>query len=121
MSCGIVADQAKRLPSYFGIAKLAFDYFPDKIRPKTKTDTKYMYEFTHRFDGDPLDSSIYVAMDVGWYGAAASHNGKRLIADRQKLKASSKQAVPITGWISEETTGNGYNEFLMTMSGPGRC
>ncbi len=113
MSCGIVADQAKRLPSYFGIAKLAFDYFPDKLRPKTKTDTKYMYEFTHRFDGDPLDSSIYVAMDVRGGTVQRLHiTESAWIADRQKLKASSKQAVPLTGWISEETTGNGYNEFF---------
>jgi hypothetical protein len=32
-------------------------------------------------------------------------------AASQELEAGSKQAVPITGRISEETTGNGFNEF----------
>ena len=55
MTCGIIAHEAKRLPEYFNIAKLAFNYLPDEIKPQTKTDTKYMYEFTHRFDGHPLN------------------------------------------------------------------
>lgn len=34
------------------------------------------------------------------------------IKDRSELNAGSKQAVPIDGWISEETTANGFNEFF---------
>ena len=113
MTCGIIAHEAKRLPEYFNIAKLAFSYFPDKLRPRTKTDTKHMYEFTHRFDGDPLDSSIYVATDIRGGTVQRLHiTESAWIKDRQRLKAGSKQAVPLTGRISEETTGNGYNEFF---------
>lgn len=112
MTCGIIAHEAKRLPEYFNIAKLAFAYFPDQLRPRTKTDTKYMYEFTHRYDGDPLDSSIYVATDVRGGTVQRLHvTESAWIKDRQALKAGSKQAVPLTGRISEETTGNGFGEF----------
>jgi hypothetical protein len=112
MTCGIIAHEAKKLPEYFNIAKLAFQYLPIELKPKTKTDTKYMYEFTHRFDGVPLDSSIYVATDVRGGTVQRLHiTESAYIKDRNKLKAGSKQAVPVTGWISEETTGNGFNEF----------
>ena len=112
MVCGIIAHEAKRLPEYFNIAKLAFNYLPDEIKPQTKTDTKYMYEFTHRFDGHPLNSSVYVATDIRGGTVQRLHiTESAFIKDRQKLKAGSKQAVPLTGWISEETTANGFNEF----------
>lgn len=112
MSCGIIAHEAKKLPEYFNIIKLAFQYLPEWMKPKTKTDTKMMYEFTHRFDGLPLNSSIYVATDVRGGTAQRLHiTESAYIKDRQKLKSGSKQAVPLTGFISEETTGNGFNEF----------
>lgn len=112
MTCGIIAHEAKKLPEYFNIAKLAFQYLPIELKPKTKTDTKYMYEFTHRFDGVPLDSSIYIATDVRGGTVQKLHiTESAYIKDRAKLKSGSKQAVPLTGWISEETTGNGFNDF----------
>lgn len=112
MSCGIIAHEAKKLPEYFNIVKLAYQYLPDIIKPKTKTDTKNMYEFTTRYDGYPLNSSIYVATDVRGGTVQRLHiTESAYIKDRNKLKAASKQAVPLTGCISEETTGNGFNEF----------
>jgi hypothetical protein len=33
------------------------------------------------------------------------------VKDRVELTAGSKQAVPVNGWITEETTGNGYEDF----------
>ena len=112
MTCGIIAHEAKKLPEYFNIIKLAFQYLPESIKPKTKTDTKMMYEFTHRFDGAPLNSSIYVSTDVRGGTVQKLHiTESAYIKDRQKLKSGSKQAVPLTGSISEETTGNGFNEF----------
>lgn len=112
MSCGIIAHEAKKLPDYFGIVKRAFINLPPELKPITKTDTKYMYEFTHRFDGYPLDSSIYVATDIRGGTVQRLHiTESAYIKDRAKLASGSKQAVPKTGWISEETTGNGFNEF----------
>lgn len=113
MTCGIIVHEAKKLSEYFNIVKLAVRYLPDQLKPKTKTDTKGMYEFTHRFDGAPLDSSIYVATDIRGGTVQKLHvTESAYIKDRAKLKASSKQAVPLTGTISEETTGNGFNEFF---------
>lgn len=112
MSCGIIAHEAKRLPEYFTIAKRAYENLPDWMKPKTKTDTKNMYEFVERFDGYPLDSKIYVATDIRGGTVQRLHiTESAYIKDRRKLKASSKQAVPMTGWISEETTANGFDEF----------
>lgn len=112
MSCAIIAHEAKKLPEYFNIVKLAFDYLPPQLKPKAKTDTKRMYEFTHRFDGEPLNSSIYVDTDIRGGTVLSLHiTESAYIKDRQKLKAGSKQAVPLNGRISEETTANGFNEF----------
>lgn len=112
MTCGIIAHEAKKLPDYFTIVKRAFDNLPEWIKPKCKTDTKYMYEFVERFDGKPMDSSIYVSTDIRGGTVQKLHiTESAFIKDRQKLNSGSKQAVPLTGWISEETTGNGFNEF----------
>lgn len=112
MTCGIIAHEAKKLPDYFTIVKRAFENLPEFLKPKCKTDTKYMYEFTERFDGKPMDSSIYVSVDIRGGTVQKLHiTESAYIKDRQALNAGSKQAVPITGWISEETTGNGFNEF----------
>lgn len=108
----IVAHEAKKLPEYFQIVQRAFESLPAVLKPKTKTDTKYRYDFTSRFDGEPLDSSIFVTVDVR---GGTVHNlhvtESAWIKDRQGLNAATKQAVPLTGRISEETTGNGFNHF----------
>lgn len=112
MTCAIVAHEAKKLPEYFTIIKRAFENLPNEIKPTTKTDTKYMYEFLNRYDGARLDSSIYVAVDIRGGTVRRLHvTESAYIKDRQRLKAATKQAVPLTGYISEETTGNGFNEY----------
>lgn len=112
MTCGIIAHEAKKLPDYFNIVKRAFTNLPEELKPQTQTDTKYMYEFTHRFDGEPLDSSIYVSTDIRGGTVQDLHiTESAYIKDRSKLASGSKQAVPKNGRISEETTGNGFNEF----------
>lgn len=112
MTCGIVAHESKKLPDYFSIVKRAFDNLPEYLKPECKTDTKYMYEFVRRFDGQPMDSSIYVSTDIRGGTVQKLHvTESAYIKDRQALNSGSKQAVPLTGWISEETTGNGFNDF----------
>ena len=112
MSCGIIAHEAKRLPEYFNIVKRAYENLPEILRPKTKTDTKYMYEFVSDYRGRSLDSAIYVATSIRGGTVQRLHiTESAYIKDRQALKAGSKQAVPLTGSITEETTANGYNEF----------
>lgn len=112
MSCGIIAHEAKKLPEYFSIVKRAFENLPPEIKPTTKTDTKYMYEFVRRFDGAPLDSSIYVATDIRGGTVRKLHITEiAYIKDLQRIKTGSKQAVPLDGTISEETTANGFGEW----------
>ena len=112
MTCGIIAHEQKKLPEYFSIVKRAYTNLPPQLVPRTKTDTKYMYEFTHRFDGDILDSSIYVATNLRGGTVQKLHITEiAYIKNYQELKTGSKQAVPLTGTITEETTGNGFNEF----------
>lgn len=109
----IVAHEAKKLPEYFQIVERAYENLPSVLLPKTKTDTKYRYDFTTRFDGEPLDSSIFVTVDIR---GGTVHNlhvtESAWIKDRQSLNAATKQAVPLTGRISEETTANGFNGFF---------
>ena len=112
MTCGIVAHESKKLPDYFTIVKRAFENLPEYLKPQCKTDTKYMYEFIRRFDGKRMDSSIYVSTDIRGGTVQKLHiTESAYIKDRQALNSGSKQAVPLTGWISEETTGNGFNDF----------
>lgn len=112
MSCALIAHEAKKLPEYFDIVKRAYENMPDMLKPKTRTDTKHRYDFTHRFDGAILDSSIYVATKLRGGTVLNLHvTESAFIKDRLELASGSKQAVPLDGRISEETTGNGFNEF----------
>lgn len=112
ISSAIIAHEAKKLIGYFGIVKLAFENLPEALKPRTKTDTKYRYDFLKRFDGHPLNSSIYVDTDIRGGTVQNLHVTEiAYIKDLAKLAAGSKQAVPASGRISEETTANGYNQF----------
>lgn len=112
MSSAIIADKRENADSIFDIVKRAFVNLPDAIKPATKTDTKRMYQFTHDYTGNILDSSIYVALHIRSGTVLNLHITESAFnKDRKELVAGSKQAVPKGGRISEETTGNGFNEF----------
>lgn len=114
-SGAIIADERQNAVNIFDIVKRAYVNLPDAIKPKTKTDTKHMYQFIQRYDGAPLDSMIYVALRIRSGTVQNLHvTESAYIKDRTELNAGSKQAVPITGRISEETTGNGYEDFYDT-------
>lgn len=109
---GILAHEAQKLPAIFSTVKRAFDNLPEILKPTLKADTKYSYEFINRYDGEKLDSAIYVATGLRSGTVQNLHiTESAFIKDRDELNAASKQAVPITGRISEETTANGFNEF----------
>lgn len=113
MSCAILAHEQKYNEKIFSIVKRAFDNIPAELKPITKTNTKYAYDFVARFDGDPLDSSIYVATGVRSGTVQKLHITETAwIKDFAEIKAGAKQAVPKTGTITEETTANGFNEFF---------
>lgn len=112
MSCAILAHEQKYNEKIFSIVKRAFENLPDEIKPVTSTDTKYAYNFVSRFDGDPLDSSIYVATDVRSGTVQKLHITEAAWQkDPSRIDAGAKQAVPLTGSITEETTANGFNDF----------
>jgi hypothetical protein len=112
MSCAIIGHERQATEDIFNIIKRAFTNLPDELRPKTKTDTLREYEFTHRFDGAILDSRIYSALKVRSGTVQNLHITESAFnKDRQELVAGSKQAVPLHGRISEETTGNGMEGF----------
>lgn len=111
-SCAILGHEREAVDKIFDIVKRAYTNLPEFLKPQTKTDTKRQYDFTYRFDGLKLDSSIYVALKLRSGTVQNLHiTESAYIKNRQELNAGSKQAVPITGRISEETTGNGFNEF----------
>lgn len=112
MTCAILPDTRQNCEGIFEIVKRAYNNLPDAIKPITKTDTKRTLQFTHRFDGEILDSSIYVALRVRSGTVKRLHITESAFnKNRQELLAGSKQAVPKDGYISEETTGNGFNEY----------
>jgi hypothetical protein len=113
MSCAIIAHEQKFNEKIFSIVRRAHDNLPDQIKPQTKTNTKYSYEFTHLYTGHRLDSGIYVSADVRSGTVLKLHITEAAwIKDRAKIDAGAKQAVPKTGSITEETTANGFNEFF---------
>lgn len=112
MRCAILGHEREALDKIFEIVKRAYKNMPEQLKPRTRTDNVNEYAFTHRFDGAPLDSSIYVALKLRSGTVQNLHvTESAYIKDRGELNAGSKQAVPATGRISEETTGNGFNEF----------
>lgn len=112
MSCAILGHEREAVDMIFDIVKRAYNNLPDEIKPVVKTDTVRMLRFIQRFDGAPLDNSIYVALKLRSGTVQRLHvTESAYVKDRQELVAGSLQAVPVTGSISEETTGNGFNEF----------
>lgn len=115
MTCAIIAHKQDALNEIFQIVKRAFEGLPDRLKPIVKTDTANMYRFVSRFDGLPLDSSIYVSLKIRSGTVQKLHiSESAYIKDREELKSGSKEAVPKTGFITEETTGNGYEDFYDT-------
>lgn len=112
MNCAILAHEREAVTKIFEIVKRAFQNMPQFLKPVTKYDNKQGYLFTRMFDGTPLDSQIYVALKLRSGTVQKLHiSESAYIKDRQELTAGSKQAVPLTGSISEETTGNGFEAF----------
>ena len=111
-SSAIIAHDRETLGKIFAIIKRAYENLPDKLKPETQYDTRNEYKFKRRFDGEPLDNEIYVALKLRGTTVQRLHVSESAhIKDRDELKMGAKQAVPIGGRITEETTGNGMNEF----------
>ena len=113
-SAAIIAHEREALNKIFLIIKRAYENMPDEIKPKTRQDTLHAYRFEHTHDGQKLDSEIYVALKLRGGTVQALHITERAYIEGEKsreLEAGSKNAVPFTGRITEETTANGPNEF----------
>lgn len=111
-SCAILGHEREAVDMIFDIVKRAYTNLPEEIKPQTKTDTIRMLRFVSMYTGAPLDNMIYVALKLRSGTVQKLHiTESAYIKDRQELVAGSLQAVPLTGSISEETTGNGFNDF----------
>ncbi len=111
---GIIAHEREALDRLFLVIKRAYDNLPDSLKPETKQNTLRRYHFLATFDGQPLDSEIYVALKVRSGTLQALHISERAYIEgeaSQELEAGSKQAIGIYGRITEETTAKGFNEF----------
>lgn len=112
MTCAIIAHEQKALTKIFEIVKRAYENLPLALKPITKADNVNEFVFTHRYDGVKLDSSVYVALKIRSGTVQKLHiTESAYIKDRQELNSGSKQAVPKTGFITEETTANGFDQF----------
>lgn len=111
-SAGIIAHDRETLGKIFQIIKRAYKNMPDRLKPVTQYDTRNEYKFIRRFDGLPLDNELFVALKLRGTTVGRLHVSEAAyIKERDELKMGAKQAVPIGGKITEETTGNGMNEF----------
>lgn len=111
-SGAIIAHDRETLGKIFAIIKRAFDNMPKELQPETQYDTRNEYKFKKRFDGLNLDNELYVALKVRGTTVQRLHISEAAyIADREELKTGAKQAVPKTGRITEESTGNGMEGF----------
>jgi len=113
-SAAIIAHDRETLDKIFEIVDRAFENLPPEIKPETERNTIRMLQFKRAFDGQRLDSEIYVAMKLRGGTVQAMHVSERAYIEGEKsreLEAGSKQAVPVTGRITEETTANGFNEY----------
>jgi len=111
-SCAIIAHEKDAVTRIFEIVKLAYDEMPEALKPQAKYDNKNELQFVQDFTGRSLKSKIYVALKLRSGTVTALHISEAAyIKDRAELNAGSKQAVGMTGRITEETTGNGFNEF----------
>lgn len=111
-SCAILAHERQAVIGIFEIVKLAFDRLDDALKPETKYDNKNELQFIRSFTGESLNSKIYVALKLRSGTVTVLHISERAyIKNTGELNAGSKQAVGKSGRITEETTGNGFNEF----------
>lgn len=113
-SAAIIAHERGTLDKIFEIVDRAFENLPASIKPVTDRNTLRLLKFKRTFDGQKLDSQIYVALKLRGGTVQALHITERAFIEGDKsteLEAGSKQAVPVTGRITEETTANGFNEF----------
>lgn len=113
-SAAIIAHERQTLDKIFEVVSRAYENMPESIKPVTSSDTVRKLHFDRTFDGEKLDSEIYVALKLRGGTVQSLHVTERAYIEGDKsreLEAGSKQAVPMTGRITEETTGNGYNEY----------
>jgi hypothetical protein len=110
-SCPIIAHQKEAVVAIFEIVKRAFDNLEPGLKPQTKYDNKNELQFISNIFGK-LDTKIYVSLKLRSGTATKLHvSESAYIDDRTVLNAGSKQAIGKSGKITEETTGNGFNEF----------
>lgn len=111
-SSAILAHDRETLGKIFQIIKRAYENLPEQLKPRTRYDTRNEYKFEQRYDGVLLDNEIYVALKLRGTTVQRLHVSEAAhVKDRDELKMGAKQAIPIGGRITEETTGNGLNEF----------
>lgn len=111
-TCAIIAHKQKALNGIFEIVRRAYKNLPEELMPETREDTANGIKFDYAYNGMPLDSQIYVALELRSGTVQRLHiTESAYIKNRQELEAGSKQAVPKTGIISEETTANGLDAF----------
>lgn len=113
-SSAIIAHERETLDKIFEIVDRAYENIPESIKPKTQRNTLRMLKFERTFDGEKLDSEIYVSLTLRGGTVQSLHITERAYIEGEKsreLEAGSKQAVPMTGRITEETTANGFNEY----------
>ena len=105
-TAAIIAHEREALEKIFRKVKFAYESMPVHLRPRALMENRRELSF------EDISSNIYIALRVRSGTVHALHvSESAYIKDQRELKSGSYQAVPKSGDITSETTGNGYNQF----------
>ncbi len=108
MTACLLAHQNDGLELLFNMARGAYKFMPDELKPRLDRGGGSKYEM---FFPD-LNSRIYADLEVRGGTINRLHISEAAFADKDRIKAT-KEAVPIeTGIVTEETTPNGMGNHF---------
>lgn len=104
----LLAHDNDGLETIFNMARNAFKFLPDNLKPTLDRGGGSKYEMVF----PELNSRIYADLEVRGGTIHRLHISEAAFADKDRIKAT-KEAVPIdTGIVTEETTPNGMGNHF---------
>lgn len=108
MTACLLAHQNDGLEILFNMARGAYKFMPDELKPRLDRGGGSKYEMYF----PDLNSRIYADLEVRGGTINRLHISEAAFADKNRIKAT-KEAVPIeTGIVTEETTPNGMGNHF---------
>jgi hypothetical protein len=114
LNCGVLSHKTESLTHLASIIENGYKLLPERLRPALITDNKSELEFAH---GPKLasgkyeqSSKMFVALEIRSTAVHRLHISEACFCETKKIRAS-LGAVPPTGIITAESTGNGVGDW----------